>query len=272
MANVCLGRMGRALNRRQQGDLGEVSAIEWLTSRGALVLIPLGHSPDFDLVAQIAGRLLRIQVKTSTQAAKTAAGHDRFPISLVTCGGNQSWTGVAKVIDAQSIDYLFVLTGGGRRWLIPATEIEGRRGIRLGGPKYGRYEIEPGRKIAEMVSDGPAPLDLPSAGGVSKRSKDGGCKPSGLCPSQVRLLPPPLASSRPVMPTNYERKPGQRGEAVINQKRRLTIPQRPFFEAGFANSATVRVRANGPGRLVVEQIELPDWSREPAGTERRAPD
>jgi hypothetical protein len=74
-----------------------------------------------------------------------------------------------------------------------------------------------------------------------------------------------------VKPTNYERKPGQRGEAVINQKRRLTIPQRPFFEAGFANGGRVRVRADGPGRLVVEQIELPDWAKKPAGAERRAP-
>jgi hypothetical protein len=62
---------------------------------------------------------------------------------------------------------------------------------------------------------------------------------------------------------------------VINQKRRLTIPQRPFFEAGFVNAGKVRVRADGPGRLLVEQIELPDWSRpaeSPAGSERRAPD
>jgi hypothetical protein len=57
----------RALNRRQQGDLGEVSAIEWLTRQGALALLPVGHSPDFDLVAQIADGLVRIQVKTSTQ-------------------------------------------------------------------------------------------------------------------------------------------------------------------------------------------------------------
>jgi PD-(D/E)XK endonuclease len=263
--------MERVLNRRQQGDLGEASAIEWLTSRGALVLIPFGHSPDFDLVAQIGDRLFRIQVKTSTQAARTSDGHLRFPVSLVTRGGNQSWTGVAKFIDPKSIDYLFVLTGCGRRWLIPATEIAGKRGIQLGGPKYGEYEIEAGRAIRELVSKGPPPLDFPLAGGVSKRSKDGGCKPSGLCPSQVRLLPPPLASARPVKPTNYERKPGQHGEAVINQKRRLTIPRRPFFEAGFANGGKVRVRADGPGRLIVEQTDLPAWAREPAETERRTP-
>jgi uncharacterized Fe-S cluster-containing radical SAM superfamily enzyme len=63
-----------------------------------------------------------------------------------------------------------------------------------------------------------------------------------------------------VRPTNYERKPGQRGFAVINQKRRITIPQRPFFEAGFENGGKVRVRSVGPGRLLIEQIELPEWT------------
>jgi hypothetical protein len=48
---------------------------------------------------------------------------------------------------------------------------------------------------------------------------------------------------------------------VINQKRRLTIPQRAFFEAGLQNGGKVRVRSDGPGRIVVEQIELPSWAR-----------
>jgi hypothetical protein len=52
----------------------------------------------------------------------------------------------------------------------------------------------------------------------------------------------------------------------------LTIPQRPFFEAGFENGGKVRVRAVGPGRMLVEQIELPDWADDPAGAERRAPE
>jgi len=52
---------------------------------------------------------------------------------------------------------------------------------------------------------------------------------------------------------------------VINQKRRVTIPQRPFFNAGFADGGRFRVRAVGPGKILIEQIDLPDWSREPAG-------
>ena len=39
------------INRQQQGDLREASAIEWLTSVGATILSPFGHSPDVDLVA-----------------------------------------------------------------------------------------------------------------------------------------------------------------------------------------------------------------------------
>ena len=38
-------------NPRRQGDLGEFSAIEWLGSKGYPVWIPVGHSPDYDLVA-----------------------------------------------------------------------------------------------------------------------------------------------------------------------------------------------------------------------------
>jgi hypothetical protein len=51
---------------RRQGDAGELSAIVWLKVRGAAVFLPLGHSPDYDLVADFRARPLRVQVKTST--------------------------------------------------------------------------------------------------------------------------------------------------------------------------------------------------------------
>src|SRR3954453_3118236 len=97
----------RLINRRQQGDLGEASAIEWFSRLGATVFIPFGHSPDVDLVVQLEGRLLRIQVKTSTQFAQTPDGHLRRIVSLKTCGGNQSWSGIAKLIDPSHLDVLF---------------------------------------------------------------------------------------------------------------------------------------------------------------------
>jgi len=83
-------RRERLVNRRVQGDLGEFSAMEWLASRGALVWVPLGHSPDVDLVAELDVRLLRIQVKTSTYRKKTPSGQKHWQVSTTTSGGNQS--------------------------------------------------------------------------------------------------------------------------------------------------------------------------------------
>jgi PD-(D/E)XK nuclease superfamily protein len=141
----------RLINRRRQGDLGEASAIEWLTSKGALVWTPLGHSPDVDLIAEVDGHLLRIQVKTTTHEWRGGAGERRWCASVVTNGGNQSWTGVAKRFDPEKVDYLFVLVGDGRRWLIPAADVEATTTVRLGGRKYSESEIEPGASIVEAV-------------------------------------------------------------------------------------------------------------------------
>jgi hypothetical protein len=43
------------LARQRQGDLGELSALSWLADRGGGLFVPLGHSPDVDLIAEIDG-------------------------------------------------------------------------------------------------------------------------------------------------------------------------------------------------------------------------
>ena len=134
-------------NPRRQGDLGEFSAIEWLWSKGYPVCYPLGHSPDYDLVAEIDGRIVRIQVKTATFARD-----GRFEAMLCTNGGNQSWSGLVKRFSPDRCDWLFVLVADGRRWFIPAHAVEGGNKIKLGGPKYAAYEVEPGRPLTEMLA------------------------------------------------------------------------------------------------------------------------
>jgi hypothetical protein len=134
----------RHLGPRQQGDLGEFSAMEWLASRGAVVCVPVGHSPNFDLIAQLDGEIMRIQVKTTRRT--TPKGH--FQVMLCTRGGNQSWNGVTKHFEQGRYDWLFVLVGDGRRWFIPSVAIEARSAICVGGTKYGEFEIERGRPFA----------------------------------------------------------------------------------------------------------------------------
>jgi Holliday junction resolvase-like predicted endonuclease len=96
------------LKPREQGDIGELSAMEWLASKGAHIYVPVGHSPDVDLIAEIAGVVLRIEVKTTTHRRD-----DRWGVLISTRGGNQSWTGVAKYFDRSRCDYLFVHVGDG---------------------------------------------------------------------------------------------------------------------------------------------------------------
>ena len=130
------------LSPRRQGDLGEFSAIEWLGSRGYAVFVPVGHSPDADLIADDGGSLLRVQVKTSTSFRK-----GRWVIAVCTRGGNRSWSGLVKRFSAERCDRLFVLVGDGRRWFLPADAVEAGNGLLLGGPKYSRFEVEPGSPL-----------------------------------------------------------------------------------------------------------------------------
>jgi hypothetical protein len=69
-------------------------------------------------------------------------------VATCTRGGNRSWNGIVKRLDAGRFDILFVVVADGRRWSIPAAEVHGRSGILLGGPKYERYEVRRGSPIA----------------------------------------------------------------------------------------------------------------------------
>ena len=116
----------------------------WLLGVGANVFVPFGHSPDTDLVAELDGRLLRVQVKTST----VQLANGRYQVALSTKGGNRSWNGLVKRFSASRCEYLFVLVHDGRRWFIPAGAVEGSMSIVVGGPNAA-FEVERGRPIED---------------------------------------------------------------------------------------------------------------------------
>jgi Holliday junction resolvase-like predicted endonuclease len=127
---------------RHQGDIGEASAIEWLTRKGVTVAIPFGHSPDWDLVVESMGRFSSVQVKTSCLRRD-----GRWAVAICTRGGNRSWSGIVKRFAASRCDYLFVHVGDGRRWFIPAWAVEAATSITLGGQKYSKFEVESGAPL-----------------------------------------------------------------------------------------------------------------------------
>ena len=239
-------RRERAVNRRVQGDIGELSAMEWLAATGAVVWVPFAHSPDVDLMAEWDGELMRVQVKTSTFRAQPKSGGERWKVSIATNGGNQSWSGLTKKFDPAKVDYLFAVVGDGRRWFIPASCVEGRREVALGGRKYSEFEIEPGTPFEGTIYSRGCPNRLQACSGI-KPCTAGECQSGQMdvtvnhtaMPTQVRILPPP-SSSRQVL---------------LRPKRQMTIPKAPCEAAGLDSGDRLRVQADGPGRILLERID-----------------
>lgn len=131
------------ISPRRQGDLGELSAMEWLRLKGYAVFYPIGHSPDCDLIVDHGRALGRVQVKTTTRWRNR-----RWEVMLCTRGGNPSWNGAVKHFSSTRCDRLFVAVADGRRWFMAAAAVSGVSLIVLGGPKYAEYEVKPGRPLA----------------------------------------------------------------------------------------------------------------------------
>lgn len=230
--------------------------MEWLASKGALVWTPMSHSPDVDLMADFDGRLVRIQVKTSTLRVSTPKGRERWNVSIATRGGNQSWSGATKQFDPQKVDYLFALVGDGRRWMIPAQAIEAQSQVALGAPTYAGFEIERGTPIDQVVyPDSPARLELPpQRGGAPELGEPGRpVKPVALL-EWVRVPPPPSpqqpagADAETSTPLRFQR-------TRISSKHQVTIPSVAFRGAGLSAGDRLHASSDGVGRVIFERIE-----------------
>ena len=214
--------------------------MEWLTSKGANIWIPLGHSPDVDLMAEFgSAELIRVQVKTSTMFRPTPEGQPRWDVAISTSGGNRSWSGTAKKFDSTRVDYLFALVGDGRRWFIPASEVEAARAVKLGGVKYSEFEVESGTPFEALIypAENTNRIDSLIQGECQSGQMDVTVNHTAM-PTQVRILPPPSPSR----------------QVLLRPKRQVTIPMLPSEEAGFEPGDRLRVRADGPGRVLLEKI------------------
>ena len=50
---------------------------------------------------------------------------------------------------------------------------------------------------------------------------------------------------------------------MINQKRRVTLPQSALLAAGLRDGDLVHARSDGPGRILLEKAGLPVWAEPP---------
>ena len=192
-------------------------------------------------------------MKTTTAAIRTSEGDLRWQVSIATRGGNRSWSGVAKQLDPETVDAVFILAGDGRRWVIPTFALEGMSGLKIGGTKYSEFEVQPTHPILEAVYNRvthPSRIDRPVTG--ERRSGRAGpdCKSgaSALSGFESHLPHSPVALGK-------ERTLGRSGQAIVRGKRQMTLPARPYTEAGLELGDRIRFRAEGPGRIVLERID-----------------
>jgi len=111
---------------KRLGDLGVAAAINSYMQRGNVVAFPLTDTARYDLIVDVDGQLLRVEVKT-TQALQKSGNYE---VSLRTMGGNQSWSGETKTIDPSECDIVFVHSPAGN-YEFPSVVLKGRKTITL---------------------------------------------------------------------------------------------------------------------------------------------
>ena len=74
------------VNFKKQGDVGMCYAIAYYSKLGWTISIPVTDSQDYDLIVDTGTKLLKVQVKTTTQKSNYGV----YIANLKTCGGNRS--------------------------------------------------------------------------------------------------------------------------------------------------------------------------------------
>ncbi len=233
------------LHPRRQGDIGEAEAIAWLARAGANVWVPLFHSPDVDVVAEFDSNLFGVQVKTCFQQESPG----RFRARLATSGGNQSWNRVVKRFDRTRCDFLFVLVGDGRRWLIPSTAVDGAGSISLGGQKYSEYLIPDSGDVPVAAARCLQCCSLRGSAGVGEPGSAVNRVPSA---ERVRIPPPPSPDRQALIEAPVRSR--AIGRTRISSAHQATIPIGPFRAAGLSVGDQFEVTAEAPGRVVLTRV------------------
>lgn len=119
-----------------QGNLGLGKAIEYFTSQGITVALPLNDTQKYDLIADINGKLQRISVKTS----RSTKNNISYIVQLRNTGGSSGLSRIRK-FENDSCDYLFIYTANEKIYLIPTENLEMLSAITV-GLKYTEYEVK----------------------------------------------------------------------------------------------------------------------------------
>lgn len=121
-----------------QGNMGLGKAIDYFTSLGYPVALPLNDTQKYDLIVDFNGGLQRISVKTSRYSPK--GDNLTFEVALKNSGG-ASGKNIIRNFDNTTCDYVFIYTADESLYLIPALEITAKSAITVGN-KWTEYKVK----------------------------------------------------------------------------------------------------------------------------------
>lgn len=111
---------------KEKGNSGLVSAIAYYGLKGYTISLPLNDTQDYDLIVDNGEKLLKVQVKATSQ--RSPQGYTIFTVK--SCGGTNG--AVYKTIKETNIDIVFVLTELQEMYEIPISEITTISSMNLG--------------------------------------------------------------------------------------------------------------------------------------------
>lgn len=122
------------LNSKQIGNVTEMQCMLAFMQQGYNVLTPYGDCERYDFVADVNGKLLKIQVKTS-RPSRHSDGAIVFNTSSQTTKNGKE---VHHSYDEEQIDY-FMTSYDGKAYLVPVNECSAReKTLRFVPPKNGQ--------------------------------------------------------------------------------------------------------------------------------------
>ena len=119
-------------------DKGRASlgiAIGYFSSNGYTVSIPLNDTQDYDLIVDKYGKLMKVQVKSTS--CKTKYGN--YQVAHKSCGGTKGKT--YKTLIDTKIDLLCIVTDNIDIYVIPIEKIKNISTINLCN-KYIQYKVK----------------------------------------------------------------------------------------------------------------------------------
>lgn len=118
-----------------QGNMGLSKAIDYFTSHQITTALPLNDTQKYDLIADFNDKLQRISIKTCRRKNE----NNTYTIQLRNTGGS-SGHNKYRYFNNNNCDYIFVLTGDDKIYLIPTNIITSITSIDVGN-KYSEYEV-----------------------------------------------------------------------------------------------------------------------------------